>query len=251
MLADFITQNIFGFFLIFARIGSAFMLLPGFGEAYVPARVRLVVALGLTLALAPALAPTLPPQPVGAWALGLLMIGEIVVGLFLGGLARIILLALETAGMIVALQIGFASALDTNPATAQQASVIGNFMMGLGVILIFTTGLHVPMIRAIADSYTIFPAGKPPMPGDMAAMIVRIVGDSFQLAVELSAPFILLGLLFSLALGLLSRLMPQLQVFFIALPAQILLGFVLLMIGLAVAMTWFLDRFANALPIVR
>jgi flagellar biosynthetic protein FliR len=107
------------------------------------------------------------------------------------------------------------------------------------------------MIRAIADSYLMFPAGKPPMLEDMASMIVRIVADGFQLAVELSAPFILLGLLFSLALGLLARLMPQLQVFFIALPVQILLGFVLLMIGLAVAMTWFLDRFADGLPILR
>jgi flagellar biosynthetic protein FliR len=251
MLASFITQNIFGFFLVFARIGSAFILLPGFGEAYVPARLRLVVALVLSLGLAPVLAPTLPPEPAGAWALGLLLIGEIVIGLFLGGLARILLLALEGAGMIVAVQIGFASALDTNPATAQQASLVGNFMMGLGVILIFATGLHIPMIRAIADSYLMFPAGKPPMLEDMASMIVRIVADGFQLAVELSAPFILLGLLFSLALGLLARLMPQLQVFFIALPVQILLGFVLLMIGLAVAMTWFLDRFADGLPILR
>lgn len=250
MLASFITQNVFQFFLVFARIGSAFVLLPGFGEAYVPGRLRLVVALALTLALAPALGPTLPPEPAGAWALGLLLIGEIVVGLFLGGLARILLLALESAGMVIALQIGFASALDTNPATAQQASIVGNFMMGLGVILIFATGLHIPMIRGIADSYVMFPAGQPPMLEDMASMIVRVISDGFQLAVEISAPFILLGLLFSLALGLLARLMPQLQVFFIALPVQMLLGFVLLMIGLAVAMAWFLERFADALPVL-
>lgn len=250
MLANFITEHIFGFFLVFARIGSTFLLLPGFGEVYVPARMRLVVALGLTLALAPALAPTLPPEPAGAWALGLLLMGGIIVGLFLGGLARILLLALESAGMVIALQMGFASALDTNPATAQQASLIGNFMMGLGVILIFASDLHIPMIRAVADSYVMFPAGRPPMLGDMASMVIRIVADGFQLAVELSAPFILLGLLFSLALGLLARLMPQLQVFFIALPVQILLGFVLLMVGLAVAMTWFLGRFAAALPVL-
>lgn len=250
MLANLITQNIFQFFLVFARIGSAFVLLPGFGEAYVPARMRLVIGIALTLALAPALAPQLPPEPVGAWALGLLLIGEIVVGLFLGGLARILLVALESAGMVIALQIGFASALDANPATAQQASLIGNFMMALGVILIFATGLHIPMIRAIADSYVMFPAGKPPMLEDMASMVVRVVGDGFQLAAELSAPFILLGLLFSLALGLLARLMPQLQVFFIALPVQMLLGFVLLMVGLAVAMSWFLGRFADAMPAI-
>jgi flagellar biosynthesis protein FliR len=250
MLANFITQNLFQFFLVFARIGSAFMLLPGFGEAYVPARLRLVVALALTLGLTPALGAALPPEPVGAWALGLLLMGEIIVGLFLGGLTRILLLALESAGTVIALQIGLASALDTNPATAQQASLIGNFLMALGVVLIFATGLHVPMIRAIADSYAMFPAGKPPMLEDMASMIVRIVGDGFQLAVELSAPFILLGLLFSLSLGLLARLMPQLQVFFIALPVQMLLGFVLMMIGLVVAMSWFLGRFGDAMPVI-
>ncbi|MGE3230569.1 MAG: flagellar biosynthetic protein FliR [Hyphomicrobium sp.] len=251
MLADLLAQNVFAFFLVFARVGSALILLPGVGEAYVSPRLRLGLGLALTLALTPVVAPLLPPQPVTAWALGLLLVGETIVGLFIGMIARILLLALEAAGMIVALQMGFASALDTNPATAQQASLIGNFMMALGVVLIFASNLHLPMIRAIVDSYTLFPAGRPPMITDMASMILDTVADAFQLAVELSAPFILLGLLFSLALGLLARLMPQLQVFFIALPIQILLGFVLLMVGLAVAMGWFLERFAGALPLLR
>jgi flagellar biosynthetic protein FliR len=248
MLQQLLTANLFAFFLVFARIGSAALLLPGIGEGYVSPRLRLVFALAFSLALMPALSPNLPPAPAGAIALALLLGGEIVIGLFLGTLVRILLLALETAGMVIALQIGFASALAQDPTTAQQGSVISNFLIALAVVLIFATGLHQPMIRAVADSYTLFPAGGPPPGGDMALAVMRTVADAFALAVEFAAPFILLGLLFNLALGLLSRLMPQLQVFFVGLPVQILAGFVLLIAALGLAMTWFMSRFSDALP---
>ena len=248
MLEQILTTNLFAFFLVFARIGSAAMLLPGIGESYVAPRMRLVFALALSMALMPLLQPQLPPAPAGAIALLLLLGGEIIIGLFFGTLVRILLLALEMAGMMIALQIGFASALSQDPATAQQGSVIGNFLLSLGVVLIFATGMHAPMIRAVVDSYGVFPAGGAPPAGDMAITVARTVGQAFTLAVEFSTPFVLLGLLFNLALGLLSRLMPQLQVFFVGLPVQILAGFVLLAAGLAFAMTWFLGRLANALP---
>jgi flagellar biosynthetic protein FliR len=248
MLEQILTTNLFAFFLVFARIGSAAMLLPGIGESYVAARFRLCFALAMSMALMPLLQPHLPPAPQGAIPLGLLLGGEIIIGLFLGTLVRILLLALEMAGMMIALQIGFASVLSQDPATAQQGSVIGNFLLSLGVVLIFATGMHAPMLRAVVDSYGVFPAGGAPPAGDMAITVAKTVGQGFTLAVEFSTPFVLLGLLFNLALGLLSRLMPQLQVFFVGLPVQILAGFVLLAAGLAFAMTWFLGRLGNALP---
>jgi flagellar biosynthetic protein FliR len=248
MLEQILTTNIYAFFLVFARLGAAAMLLPGIGESYVGTRLRLCFALAFSMALMPLLQPHLPPAPSGAIALFLLLGSEIIIGLFLGALVRILLLALEMAGMMIALQIGFASALVQDPATAQQGSVIGSFLLSLGVVLIFATGMHAPMIRAVVDSYGVFPAGGPPPAGDMAITVARTVSQGFAIAVEFSTPFVLLGLLFNLALGLLSRLMPQLQVFFVGLPVQILAGFILLAAGLAFAMTWFLGRLADAWP---
>src|SRR5438309_2593274 len=109
-LASFLPANAFAVMLVFARIGSALMLLPGFGELFVPQRYRLLLALLLSLMLAAVLAPVLPALPVGVPGLVALVVGEILVGVFVGTLARMLLMALETAGSIVSLQLGLSSA---------------------------------------------------------------------------------------------------------------------------------------------
>ena len=98
-----------------------------------------------------------------------------------------------------------------------------------GVTLIFATDLHHLVIAALHDSYTIFAPGEMPIVGDVAQHITRIISASFRIGIQLSAPFLVFGLLFNLGLGVLSRLMPQMQVFFIGLPLSILLGFLLLL----------------------
>lgn len=246
-LDEVLTGELFGYLLVFARIGSAVMLLPGFGEAYVAPRVRLVLALLLSLVVLPLAAPDLPPLPDSPLALALLLGREIVVGLFLGTLARLLLLALLTGGMIIALQSGMANALANDPASAQQGSIIGNFLMALGAVLIFATDLHHLLLRALVDSYGLFTPGAPLEIGDMADMVARIVSASFALSMQIAAPFILVGLIFYLGLGLLARLMPQVQVFFVAMPLQIMLGMVVLMLTVSFGMLWFLGRFEGTL----
>ncbi|WP_119459755.1 flagellar biosynthetic protein FliR [Rhodospirillaceae bacterium SYSU D60014] len=247
MLDQLLSAGVFEFLLVFARIGSAVMLLPGFGEAYVSPRIRLVLALLLSFVIMPLAAADLPPLPDALLQLFLLLAGEIVIGILLGTVTRLLLVGLLTAGMIIALQIGIANALANDPASAQQGSIIGNFLMALGVILIFATDLHHLMLRALIDSYSLFLPGVPLQLGDMAALITRIVSLSFVLSMQIAAPFILIGLIFYLGLGLLARLMPQVQVFFIAIPLQILLGMFVMMLGTSVAMLWFLQRFEGTL----
>ena len=247
MIDQILTAGLFEYLLVFARIGSAVMLLPGFGEAYVAPRIRLVLALLLSFVVMPLAGADLPPLPASSLQLFLLLGGEIVIGIFLGTITRLLLVGLLTAGMIIALQSGVANALANDPASAQQGSIIGNFLMALGVILIFATDLHHLMLRALIDSYSLFVPGAPLALGDMAALITRIVSVSFVLSMQIAAPFILIGLIFYLGLGLLARLMPQVQVFFIAIPLQIMLGMFILMLGTSVAMLWFLQRFEKTL----
>jgi flagellar biosynthetic protein FliR len=247
MLDQLVSGSIFAFLVVFARLGSAFMLLPGFGEAYVPPRIRLGIARALPFALSPLVAVHIPAMPAAPLSLLLLLAGEIGIGLFLGTLARIMLNALTIAGTIIAFQASLANALSNDPATAQQASIPANFLMTLGVLLIFASNLHHLMLRALADSYTLFTPGELPMIDDMADLVTRTVSASFLLAVQIAAPFLVLGLVFFLGLGLLARLMPQVQVFFVAMPAQIMMGLVLLALGSSAAMLWFLDRFQGVL----
>jgi flagellar biosynthetic protein FliR len=173
--------------------------------------------------------------------------GEIGIGLFFGTLCRVILLAVLSAGNIIALQTGIANALSTDPSTAQQAAVSGNFLMAVTLVLIFSTGLDHLTLRAVIGTYAVMPPGQWPALGDVANLDARVVADSFTLALQMAAPFLVYGLVFSAAMGVLARLMPTLQVFFVATPAQLLIGLALLAITLSSLMIWFLDSYERQL----
>jgi flagellar biosynthetic protein FliR len=247
MLQQILPAGLFAFLLVFARLGSAFILLPGIGEAFVPPRLRLAMALVVSLLLTPVVAGILPAMPAAAADLIAVVAGEIVIGLFIGTVARVLLSALQTAGMIIALETGLASALVTDPAGQQQGAIAGSFLFVFGVLLIFTTGLYRLTFEAIVDSYAMMAPGAPLLLGDIADTIALAVARSFAIALEISAPFVLVGLVVNLGLGLLARLLPQVQIFFVALPLQLLLGLATLSLGLAGGLLWFLDRYAGGL----
>ena len=248
-LEQLVSVNLFQFFLVFARLGSAIMLLPGFGEAYVPPRVRLIFALTVSFALMPMIARSLPAMPAGMSAFAALVVVEIGIGLFFGMLARIILLGAQSAGSVIALQIGMASALVADPTTQQQAAITGNFLLALTVVLIFATGLDHMTLKGLVGTYAIFPAGEVPPMGDVADHASRIVSDSFAVAIAMTAPFLVYGIVFAVALGLLARLMPTLQVFFIAMPMQLLAGLALMAVALTSMMLYFLSSYEERMSV--
>lgn len=243
MLAEFLQNEAFAFFIVFARIGAALMLLPGFGEVYVSPRLRLLLAMTISAAIFPIVVEHVPSLPDHVLTLFLVVLAEIMIGLFLGGAARLMLAALQTGGMLMAHAMNLTAAQVFDPSQGTQGTLTGNFIGLMGVVLIFATNLHHVMLAAIVNSYTIFPVGVMPPTGDFAALATRIVADGFALALQLAAPLLFVALIFQVGLGILARLMPQMHVFFIGMPLQILLGFSVFAVTLAVTMTWFLDRF--------
>lgn len=247
MLADLLPAEIFGFLLVFARLGAILMLLPGFGEITVSPRLRLAMGLAIAFLLYPVLRPSLPVMPDGAFALALLLGGEIVIGLAIGTLARLMLYALHVAGSVIAFQIGLGFAQAYDPGQGTQSALFATFLTLLGLVLIFATDLHLAMLMALRRSYVLFVPGLLAAPADFAALVVTGVSRAFLLGVQIAMPFLVFGTVFQIGLGLLARLMPQIQIFFIAMPAQILLGFAVLMLVLGAAMMWFLAGFEDAL----
>lgn len=235
------------FVLMFARIGTMVMLLPGIGEVAVPVRVRLMVALALTAVLF--------PLHRNAFAVDLRSFGpmlqllgqELLVGGVLGMTVRLAVSALQIAGNIVAQQLGLGFVTAVDPTQGQQAAIVGNFLAVLGLTLLFATDLHHLLIAALHDSYALFRPGEIPLTGDVAALTTRTVAAAFRIGVQLSAPFIVFGLLFNFGLGVLSRLMPQMQVFFIALPLSILAGFLVLIAVIGVLMSVYLGYLEGVL----
>lgn len=243
MLEQFVPETLFAYFLVFARVGSVIMVLPGFGESYVSPRIRLMLALTISFIATPALMQSLPGLPVSPLALLLLIATEIGIGFFIGISARILISALQVAGMIAAYHMSLANAFVFDPAAAQQGALAGAFLTLTALLLIFVTNLHHVMLIGIFGSYDIFAPGQLPPMGDVSDAIARLVSRSFLLALQIASPFIIVGLIFTLGVGLLNRLMPQVQMFFIAMPLQILLGMLVLMLTLSAVMMWFLDAF--------
>lgn len=244
---DFLPETAFTFMLIFSRLAAMIMLMPALGETSIPAQVRLVMAFLLTLVMMPLVASTYGAIPQTVPGLAFIVVTEIAVGLFIGGAARIIMSALHVAGNIIALQMSLAFAQNVDPTQGQQGVLISNFLSLLAVTLIFATHLDHLLIAAMRDSYELFIPGQAIPVGDFSQMMVRLVSDSFRIGLQLAAPFLVFGLVFYVGIGILSRLMPQIQIFFIAMPANIMLGFVLLLFLLGAMMTWFLQAFEQSI----
>jgi len=245
MLDQILPANIFAAALVFARLGSALMLLPGIGEVYVSPRLRLVLALGITLVATPVVGPSLPRLPAGTLQLMLMLGGEIAVGLFLGTIARILLASVEVAGTVISVNLGLSAALVFNPMLQQQESITSAFYSVAGVLIIFLADLHHPMLRALVSSYGVFQPGVFLQWGDFSDAVARAVTESFKIGVEMAAPFMIIGTIFYVAVGMISRLTPQLQILFVIQPLQIVAGLFAFGLLLATGMQWFIERFAT------
>lgn len=247
MTISLLPQTAFLFMLMFARLGTMLMLMPALGERTMPMRVRLSMALTITLVLYPAVSTAYPPLPAGFGGMIWAFAGEFAIGFGIGLIARMISTSLQTAGTTIAFQMGLGFALSVDPSQGQQGALIGNFLSILGIALIFATDLHHMVLAALYDSYTLFRPGEAWPVGDFTEAALLTVSQTFVIGIQIAAPFIVFGLIFYLGLGILSRLMPQLQIFFIAMPANILVGFILFMFLIGAVMAWYLDHVESLL----
>ena len=169
----------------------------------------------------------------------MLLIEEMLIGAMLGVTARLTISALEVAGLVIAQQLGLGFVTAIDPTQGEQGVMVGNFLTILGITLFFATDMHHLVIAALNDSYNLFEPGDMPTTGDAAALITKTVAGAFRIGIQLSAPFIVFGFIFNIGLGVLARLMPQMQVFFVALPLSIMLGLLFLLLLLGAMMGFF------------
>jgi flagellar biosynthesis protein FliR len=236
-------QTAFLFIVIFARVGSILMLMPALGEQAIPAQLRLTFALAFTLVLLPLLSTTLPKLPADMGSIGVLLLHEVAVGLMLGAITRLIVLAAEVAGAVIAFQIGLSVAQGADPSQAGvQGVVVGNFLSMLGITLIFATDLHHLALSAIVGSYRMISPTDPLMVSDALQMALKTTAEAFVIGTQMAAPFIVFGLVFNIGIGILARLMPALQVYFVAAPANIAVGLLLFALLLAMMMGWYMTH---------
>lgn len=224
----------FALVLLLGRVGAALTLLPGLGESEPPAMLRAGLAIGIALLLLPTIAPLVPAIPATIPAAAGMLTAEVVTGLWLGWLARLLTLALPMAGQFISFMLGTTNILVTDPELGTQASALQQLFSLLAPLALLISGLYALPLAALAGSYTLIPPGTLLPAGDGTRLATGAVADSFTLALMLASPFVLAGVVWHVVVGLLARLVPRIPVYFVALPGQIL-GGLLLLAGLSAA----------------
>ncbi len=242
-------QQVYAAGLIFARLGAMLMLIPGLGETFVPVRVRLSLGLLLAFVLLPILGPGVPPIPADTSALIFAILKESAVGLVIGTILRLFLTSLSATAEIISIQTTLGFAQTANPTQAAPSTTIGTFLTLLALVLIMTTDMHHMFLSAIVRSYTLFPFTRNLPLHDFNTLAVQTVSKSFALGLQLSAPVVAFSLIFNIATGLVGRVMPQFQIFFVSSPLMILLGLSIFALSLGtIGMVW-LDHYRDLLAV--
>ncbi len=203
------------------------MLLPGLGESEPPAVVRIGLTLGLVALLLPSIGAV--AEPASLWRSVAMLAAEIVCGGVLGWLARLMTLALPIAGQMMSYMLGLSNVVQLDVALGQSSALMRLFDVAVPV-LVLSTGLWMLPVAALSGSYTLVPPGTMLPTTDSVQAVMTAVTTSFALSLRLAAPFVFAGMLWQVALGLMGRVIPHLQIYFAAIPGQIVGG--LLLIGL-------------------
>ncbi|HQT79148.1 MAG: hypothetical protein B7Z80_06810 [Rhodospirillales bacterium 20-64-7] len=227
------------FALVLARIGAAMMLLPGLGETSAPAMLRIGLAAGLTVLLLPALRPLMPPIPDAGIDLGLMITSEVFTGIWFGWLARQTALILPATAQIIAYMTGLSSVLQPDPDLGPQTSAISKWFETMAPLLFLLTDLYKMPLLALRGLFQLVPPGRMLPAADGVGDVVAAVGNAFGLAVQLAAPFIVVTIVWNVALGMLVRMAPRMQIYFVSAPGQMLAGFVTLtIVAEAMILAW-------------
>ncbi|MEM6309049.1 MAG: flagellar biosynthetic protein FliR [Pseudomonadota bacterium] len=214
-------------FVVFLRVAATVTLLPGFGEQTVPMRIKVAIAVAFTFVVAASLSINLPAFTVGS--LALLAATETIAGVMIGLGIRLFILALQTAGSIAAQSTSLSQIL--GGAAIEPIPAMGYVLTVGAVALAVMAGLHIKAAQLLIHSYTLLPLGLFSNGSDVADWGLAQVARAFELAFVLSAPFVLMSILYNLALGVINKAMPQLMVAFVGAPVITLGGLFLLFLA--------------------
>ncbi len=221
-------------FAIFCRIGACIMTLPGFSSARISMTIRFFLAFAVSMAMTPLLFDTIYPRVSGAGSsLVVVIVAELLIGIMYGLVPRFYVLGLQFTGSAISMAIG----LNTPGASDVLEDTPDNQMTSLisfaGLLVLFMLDFHHVVFRALVDSYTVMPLGGMPDSQKMLITLTDTLSQTFMLMLRLASPFLIFGLMFNFAVGLVNKLAPQVPVFYISTPYLLLGGLLLVYFTIA------------------
>jgi flagellar biosynthesis protein FliR len=238
-IAALTTQQIQAFLLVFARIATMVTLLPVFGSQSIPVTLKAGLAFFLSVIIYPAVAAGgLPQVPAATAAFLLMFLKELFVGIVIGFVASLIFTVVQFAGYLVDVLTGFSFVELVDPFSDTSVSIFGQFNVLIFTILFLALNGHYFLLLAIQKSFSVIPLLGVHIPeGPITALLVKAVGNVFVLGFKFAAPIFVTLLLTQVALAVVARTVPQINVFFVGIPLNIVIAFgvaILALPGLAV-----------------
>lgn len=239
------TATILALFLIFCRIGSCLMLLPGYSNIRIPVQIRLFIAVAASLAVSPGLLPGITPLVAsgGDDAHLRMIVTELLNGLLIGLLGRVFMIALQFGGSFVANAIGMGQAVGSPIDEAEPLPAIVSLITLTATVMIFTLNLHAEVLRALVASYKAMPVegGFTARTGLVA--LTDNLDETFALCLRIASPFVVYAVIVNFAVGLANKMTPQIPVYFISLPFVIAGGLILLGFSIGDFLSIFIENF--------
>jgi flagellar biosynthetic protein FliR len=236
-------------FLIFCRIGGCLMVMPGFGSPRIPMQVRVFLAVSVTLALAPLLIPVVEGDLSKSTVptVAQLLASETLIGIVIGIMARLFFLALQFMGTAAAMLVGFSGAADPPIEDGEPAPAMATMLTLTATVLLFATGLHVEVMRALVSSYGVLTVTDLFDPQFALAKVTDAAQDSFVLIAQLTAPFLAYSLIVNFLFGIMNKMTPLIPVYFISAPFVLAGGLLLFYFTFREALTLFMTGFQTFL----
>ncbi|MCA1403788.1 flagellar type III secretion system protein FliR [Ensifer sp. IC3342] len=237
--------TVLALFAAFCRIGACVMIMPGFSTARVPVQVRLFIAVAISMAILPIMWDDIYPQVTGKGHTYIYLIAtETIVGAVIGLVARYYVLGLQFAGTAATMLMGFSPPPTADVLEDTAENQLTSLITFAGLMILFMLDFHHVIIEAVAQSYRVMPIGSGFDPQGVLITLANSLGQTFMIMLRLASPFLIYGLLFNVAIGMVNKLAPQIPVYFISQPYLIMGGMFLLYLGIAAMLRLFADGFA-------
>ena len=246
LLRQFSEQQVAGFMLVIARIAPLFIVAPMFSSKMIPARVKGIAAVGLAVGIAP-LATAGEKLPLDVFGLGAIAAKELTVGLAFALSIAVLFAAVSAAGALLDTLVGFSFGALVDPITGNNSSILGQLYAFVAVAVFIAVNGDAWVIKGLYRTYSLVPLVDAPAVGSMVAGVQHAFSGVFVAALELAAPVALAVILTDAAFGVVSRVVPQLNVFQIGFPAKVTVGLLVLGVSLPFAAGWLADELQRSI----
>lgn len=245
LLLSFPIEQILVFFFVLVRVGAILFTVPFLESRNIPVLVKVSLAVSVSWLLMPQLTVSVPPMTSAPLNFVLGVVSEAAIGMIIGLAVQLLFMGVQLAGNVAGYQMGFAIANVVDPASSSQIPMLSQFLNLFAIVLFISLNVHFYFIKALVDGFELIPIWGAHFKPDLFQVIVSLTGKAFLVAVKIGAPVMVSLLLISVALGLIARTVPQMQIFVVAMPLKIILGLTFFGLSLPYCANFLQDAFAS------